>query len=67
MLDLSKPVKTISGNLVRNLKEEKRNCNCSLNSFNISGEVLINNSWHPTKWSSLGINLSGINKWNLTN
>lgn len=67
VLDLNQPIKTVSGNAVRNLTQEKRNCNCSLNSHNISGQVLINGSWLPTKWSNLGTNLSGISKWDLVN
>jgi hypothetical protein len=67
LVDLSRPIKTVSGNDVRNLVQEKRNCNCSLSNSNIIGEVSINGSWHLTKWSSNGNNLSGIRKWDLMN
>lgn len=67
MIDLRKPIKTRSGLFVRNLKDEKKNCNCSLNSYNITGEILVNGSWYISKWSSSGTNLSGISGWDLVN
>ena len=67
MIDLSKRVRTKLGIPIRELKEEKKNCNCSLNSSNISGQVFLNGNWHYSKWNSLGTNLSGISNWDIEN
>lgn len=67
MVNFQGNVKTKSGLPVRNLKEEKKNCNCSLGSSNISGQVFVNGSWHISKWTSSGTNISGISGWDLVN
>jgi hypothetical protein len=61
-------VRTVNKNAVRNLREEKKNCNCSLsNSFTITGEVFVDGFWHRSSWNSSGINASGIPGWALEN
>lgn len=68
MLNIYLRVRTKSGLPVRNIREEKKSCNCNLSSsFTVSGEILINNYWHRTKWNLNGINNSGVSDWNLEN
>lgn len=68
MLNIQLRFKTNSGIPVRNVKEEKRNCNCNLSSsFNFSGEIFVGGIWHRTKWNSNGVNASGIHDWNIQN
>jgi len=68
LVDLNLRIKTVSEIPVRNLKEEKKNCNCNLSSsFTITGEIFVNGLWHRTKWNINGVNNSGIPSWNLVN
>lgn len=67
MIDVNRPVKTISGLDVRNLKKEINSCNCSLSKSGLTGEVLVNSLWHRTKWHESGVNVSGIQMWNIKN
>jgi len=67
-VNLSLRVQTRAALPVQNIREEKKNCNCNLSSsFNITGEVLVNGTWHRTSWNSSGQNISKISAWDLVN
>lgn len=60
------PSRTINGTPIRNVKKEiGSDCNCSLSKTILIGEVLIDNSWHKTKWNLDGTNISGVERWRL--
>lgn len=60
------PIKTVSGNEVRNLKKQLGSeCNCSLSQTLLIGQILVNSTWHETKWNLDGTNVSGVERWRL--
>jgi len=63
-LDISKVKKTVGNHEVRNLVYNSSCQSCSLNSY-ISGEVMVNETWHKTQWYKDGSNLSRIKSFEL--
>lgn len=68
MLNLNRKIITVSNIPVRNVRDNVSHCKCNLNTeYTLIGEILINESWHQTKWTKKGDNISGISSWNITN
>ena len=59
-------IKTVGGNVVRNLKKQiGSDCNCSLSQTLLIGQILVNSTWHETKWNLDGTNISGVERWRI--